>query len=106
MGEYRLVPELSKYSVDPLKWSLTTPDQRKFHAIKVLKITNNDLVRIKYAAGSSCLSVPLEDSNTRNILLPHKTLKELWETFEFLLAYDAISVLIGGNYCVKGVDMA
>ena len=21
MGEYRLVPELSKYSVDPLKWS-------------------------------------------------------------------------------------
>ena len=39
MGEHRLVPELSKYSVDPLKWSSMTPDQRKLHAIKVLKIT-------------------------------------------------------------------
>ena len=83
-----------------------TPDQRKLHAIKVLKITNNDLVRIKYAAPSTCLSVPLEDCNTRNIPLPHGTLKELWETSEFLLPNDAISVLIGGNYCAKGVDMA
>ena len=33
-------------------------------------------------------------------------MKELWATAEFLLANDAISVLIGGNYYVKGVDMA
>ena len=92
-------------SVDPLKWSSMTPDQRKFHAIKVLKITNNDVVRTKYAAHPTCLSVTLENCNTRNIPLPQETLKELWATSEFLLANDAISVLIGGNYCVK-VDMA
>ena len=73
MGEYQLVAELSKDSVDPLKWSSMTPDQRKFHAIKVLKITNNDVVRTKYAAPPTCLSVPLEDYNTRNIPLPQKT---------------------------------
>ena len=105
MGEYRLVAELSKDSVDPLKWSSMTLDQRKFHAIKVLKITNNDVVRTKYAAPPTCLSVPLEDCNTRNIPLPQKTSKELWATSEFLLANDATSVLIGGNYCVEGVDM-
>ena len=77
MGEYRRIPELSKYSVDPLKSSSMTPDQRKFHAIKVLKITNDDLLRIKYAAPSTWLSLPMEDCNTRNILLPHGTLKEL-----------------------------
>ena len=106
MGEYRLVAELSKDSVDPLKWSSMTPDQQKFHGIKVLKITNYDVVRTKYAAPPTCLFVPLEDCNTRNIPLPHGTLKELWVTSEFLLANDAIFVLIGGNYCVKGVDMA
>ena len=61
MGEYRLVPELSKYSVDPLKWSSMTPDQRKYHASRVLKITNNDVMGNKKAAPSTCLSVPLED---------------------------------------------
>ena len=60
----------------------------------------------KIAAPSTWLSVPLEDCDIRNIPLPHETLKELWGTSEFLLANDAISVLSGGNYCVKGVDMA
>ena len=106
MGEYRLVPQFSKYSVDSLKWSSMTPDQRKFHAIKVLKMTNNDAVGIKNAAPSTCLSVPLEDCDIRNIPLPDGALKELWATSEFLLANDAISILIGGNYCMKGVDMA
>ena len=68
MKEYRLVPELSKYLVDPLKWSSMTPDQRKFHAIKILKMTN-DVVGIKNTAPSTCLSVPLEDCDIRNI--PH-----------------------------------
>ena len=45
-------------------------------------------------------------TNTRNIPLLQETLKELWAISEFLLGNDAISVLIGGNYCVKGVDMA
>ena len=106
MGEYRLVLELSKYSVDPLKWSSITPDQRKCHATKVLKMTNNDVMGNKKAASSVCLSVPLEDCDIQKILLLHGTWKELWATFEFLLANDAISVLIGENYCVKGVDMA
>ena len=106
MGEYRLVPQFSKYSVDSLKWSSMTPEQRKFHAIKVLKMTNNDAVGIKNAAPSTCLSVPLENRDIRNILLPHGALKELWATSEFLLANDAISIWIGGNYCMKGVDMA
>ena len=106
MGGYRLVPQLSKYSVDPLKWSSMIPDQRKFHAIKVLKMTNNDAVGIKNAAPSTCLSVPLEDCDIRNIPLPDGALKELWATSDFLSANDAISILIGGNYCMKGVDMA
>ena len=83
MGEYQLLPELSKYSVDRLKWSLMTPDQRKFHAIKVLKITNNDAVKTKYAAPLICLSVPLQDCNRRIIPLPQGTLKELCTTSEF-----------------------
>ena len=82
------------------------PDQRKFHAIKVLKMTNNDAVGIKNAAPSTCLSVPLEDCDIRNIPLPDGALKELWATSDFLLANDAISILSGGNYCMKGVDMA
>ena len=69
-------------------------------------MTNNDVVGIKNAKTSTCSSVPLEDCDIRNIPLPHGTLKELWVTCEFLLANDAISILIGGNYCVKGVDMA
>ena len=77
MREYRLILEFSKYSVNPIKWSSITPGQRKFHAIKVFKMTNNDVVRIKCAAPSTCLSVPLEDCNNRNIALPHGTLKEL-----------------------------
>ena len=32
------------YSVDPPKWSSITPDQRKCHATKVLKMTNNDVM--------------------------------------------------------------
>ena len=60
-----------------------TPDQGKFHDIQVLKMTNNDGVRIEYAAPLNCFSLPLEDCNTRNILLPHRTLKELWATSEF-----------------------
>ena len=48
-----------------------TPGQQKFHAIKVLKITNNDIARTKYAAPSICLSVPLQDCNPQNIPLPH-----------------------------------
>ena len=63
-------------------------------------------MRNKYVAPSTCWSAPLEDCITRNIPLPHKTLKELWETSKFLSANDAISVLIGGNYCGKGIDMA
>ena len=69
-------------------------------------MTNNDVVGIKNAKTSTCSSLPLEDCDIRNIPLPHGTLKELWVTCEFLLANDAISILIGGNYCVKGVDMA
>ena len=63
MGKYRLVPELSKHSIDTLKSSYMTPDQRQFRVIKVLKITNNGVVRIKYAVPSTCFSVPLEDCN-------------------------------------------
>ena len=82
-----------------------TPHQRKFDAIIVLRM-RNDVMENKNATPSTCLSKPLEDCDLQNIPLRHGTLKELWATSELLLVNDAISVLIGGNYCLKGVDIA
>ena len=73
MEEYRLVPELSKYSIGPLKCSSMTLDQRKFHDIKVLKMGHNDVRGNKNTL--PCLSVPLEIVISENILLPYGTLK-------------------------------
>ena len=72
---------------------------------KLFQQQKDELIRGIHGMGEYRL-VPLEDCDIRNIPLPHGTLKELWAISEFLLANDAIFVLIGGNSCVKGVDMA
>ena len=100
MGEYCLAEEYSHFTVTPTQWSEMSVIQRKALAKKVFQA---ELVIKQHC--STSLSVPYT-AIKEIVNVPFYTLKQIWDTAEFILKNYKIQNLIGGNFCVPDIDFA
>ena len=105
IGQYRLVEELSRYQVDPVRWVSMTTDQRKALVEKVICINIKDFERTPYDNNTLNLSISLKECALINVL-PLGTLEGLWERTKFLISNRSVIQLINGDFCVTNTEKA
>ena len=104
MGEYRLAPGYENLSIDSLRWSQMTPEQRSAYIKKVLgqgllDDKDPDDIALKK------LSISLEESGLPK-QLASQVVADIWRKAEIILARFKVIPLDNGNFCVTESDKA
>ena len=104
MGEHRLAPGYENLSIDPLRWSQMTREQRSAYIKKVLgqgllDDKNPDDIELKK------LSISLEESGLPK-QLASQVVADIFRKAEIILARFKVIPLDNGNFCVTESNKA
>ena len=109
MGEHRLAPGYENLSIDPLRWSQMTREQRSAYIKKVLGQglldDKNPRHRIKDDIELKKLSISLEGSGLPK-QLASQVVADIFRKAEIILARFKVIPLDNGNFCVTESNKA